>query len=77
MPQNVTHSTKMLPRKQQSRRRPPTPDGFALSPIRAVFLDSNRWVVEPAVKRLKSSPRSHSSVSRGDGQYDEERLAPR
>ena len=24
--------------------------GFALSPIRAVFLDSNRWVVELAVK---------------------------
>jgi hypothetical protein len=25
-------------------------NGFALSPIRAVFLDSNRWVVEPTVK---------------------------
>ena len=27
-------------------------DGFALSPIRAVFLDSSRWVVEPTVKLL-------------------------
>jgi hypothetical protein len=26
--------------KQQSRRRSPTPDGFAFVPLRAVFLDS-------------------------------------
>ena len=35
--------------KQQSRRRYAA-NGFALSPIRAVFLDSIRWAVEPAVK---------------------------
>ena len=52
------------------------PMALPSSPIRAVFLDSNRWVVEPAVMRLKSSPRPHSSVPRGDGQYDEERLCP-
>ena len=27
-------------------------NGFALSPIRAVFLDSSRWVVEPAGERM-------------------------
>jgi hypothetical protein len=32
--------------KQQSRRRLPTPDGFAFVPIRAVFLDGIRWAVE-------------------------------
>jgi hypothetical protein len=60
--------------------KPPAPPRLAAlpsSPIRAVFLDGIRRVVEPAVKRLKSSPRPHSSVPRGDGQYDEERLAPR
>ena len=36
--------------KQQSRRRFLTPDGFALSPIRAVFSDSIVRVVERAVK---------------------------
>jgi hypothetical protein len=41
----VTASTKMLLQTQQSRR-PTKTSGFALSPIRAVFLDSNRWVVE-------------------------------
>jgi hypothetical protein len=40
----------LISQKQQSRLRAPTPDGFALSPIRAVFLDGIRWVVEPAVK---------------------------
>ena len=38
------------PLKQQSRRRSLTPDGFALSPIRAVFSDSIVRVVERAVK---------------------------
>jgi hypothetical protein len=36
--------------KQQSRRRSLTPDGFALSPIRAGFLDSIVRVVEREVK---------------------------
>ena len=35
----------------QSRQRYAA-SGFALSPIRAVFLDSSRWVVEPTVKLL-------------------------
>jgi hypothetical protein len=34
--------------KQQSRRRSPTPDGFAFVPIRAVFLNGIRWAVELA-----------------------------
>jgi hypothetical protein len=36
----------MSVQKQQSRQRLPTPDGFAFVPLRAVFLDSVRWVVE-------------------------------
>src|SRR4029077_2288596 len=54
----------MLPRflviavRQQSRRRAPTPDGFALSPPRR-FLGRQRWAVEQPVK--PSSPFSHSS----------------
>jgi len=36
--------------KQQSRRRSPTPDGFAFVPLRAVFSDSIVRVVERAVK---------------------------
>jgi hypothetical protein len=50
MPQNVTHSTKMLPHRQQSRRRDPRLAALPSSPIRAVFSDSNRWAVEPTVK---------------------------
>src|SRR4029077_20479375 len=44
--------------RQQSRRRAPTPDGFALSPPRR-FLGRQRWAVEQPVK--PSSPFSHSS----------------
>ena len=34
----------------QQSRRPTKTSGFALSPIRAVFSDSNRWAVELSVK---------------------------
>jgi hypothetical protein len=33
----------LISQKQQSRRRAPTPDGFAFVPHSAVFLDSIRW----------------------------------
>jgi hypothetical protein len=45
---DVTARNKKAEFIQQSRR-PTKTSGFALSPIRAVFLDSNRWVVEPTV----------------------------
>jgi hypothetical protein len=32
--------------RQQSRQRPPTPSGFALSPHRPAFLGGSRWAVE-------------------------------
>ncbi len=47
----VMASTKRRPQRQQSRQLREA-NGFALSPIRAVFLDSNRWVVEQAAKLL-------------------------
>ena len=48
----VTASTKRPKFTQQSRQRGcVAASGFASSPIRAVFLDSNRWAVERAVKR--------------------------
>ena len=34
----------------QQSRQPLGANGFALSPIRAVFLDGSRWAVEPAMK---------------------------
>jgi len=47
----VTASTKRPKFTQQSRQRGcVAASGFASSPIRAVFLDSNRWVVELTVK---------------------------
>ena len=48
MSQTVMHGAKMLPQKQQSRQRPRSA-ALPSSPIRAVFLDSISWVVEPAV----------------------------
>ena len=47
--------------RQQSRRRAPTPDGFALSPPRR-FLGRQRWAVEQPVK--PSSPFSHFSMAK-------------
>ena len=41
MSQNVMYGTKMLPQKQQSRRRR-VANGFALSTVRAVFSDGIR-----------------------------------
>ena len=54
MPQNVTHSTKMLPHKQQSRQRP-TLSGFAFVPLRAVFSDSIRRAVETGGNATRQS----------------------
>ena len=49
--------------KQQTRR---LTDGIAIVPRRAVFLDGNRWVVEPAVKRLFHPVPSLPFRKRGD-----------
>jgi len=48
--------------KQRSRRRYAA-NGFALSPIRAVFLDSSRWAVEPGSEVMQqASPSSQPPV---------------
>ena len=45
MSQTVMHGTKMLPQKQQSRRRYAA-NGFAFVPLRTVFLDGIVRAVE-------------------------------
>ena len=68
----VTASTKVLGSHSKGAGRHAS--AFALSPIRAVFLDSNRWVVELTVKGSNLHLAPQYSV-RGDGQFDKPKLA--
>ncbi len=66
------HRSTSAASRQQSRQRPPTPDGFTFVPHRAVFSDGIRWSIEPPGEATWG----FTSSAFSDAQFDRGRIAP-